>query len=150
MTQEEFQKLQKGGLVSPINSEWVSLPHLVEKENGSYGCCGDYPTLNRITKLDCYPVLNLQPFSTKLAKKNPFYKVSLFSNYKQIKTLSDDIRKTTVTFPLGLYEYNYIQFWIFLRFMDKIFDNVICVFIYIDDILTFSENEQSHMLLSAS
>lgn len=46
---------------------------------------GDYHALNGITKVDRYPVPNLQVFSTKLANKTRFSKVDFFAAYQQIK-----------------------------------------------------------------
>ena len=61
----------------------------------------------------------------------------------------DDTAKTTLTTPFGLYEYNYMPFGLknvsatFQQYMDKIFEDIDCVFIYIDDILIFSNDEIS-------
>ena len=62
----------------------------------------------------------------------------------------DDVAKTALTTPFGLYEYNYMPFGFknasitFQRYMDNFFKDIDCVFIYIDDILIFSNDEISH------
>ena len=62
----------------------------------------------------------------------------------------DDVAKIALTTPFGLYEYNYMPFGLknasatFRRYMDKILEDIDCVFIYIDDILIFSNDEISH------
>ena len=48
----------------------------------------------------------------------------------------DDVAKTALTTPFGLYEYNYMPFGLknasatFQRYMDKIFEDIDSVFIY--------------------
>ena len=52
--------------------------------------------------------------------------------------------------PFGLFEYLFMPFGLqnssstFQKFMDTIFMDVGCVFMYIDDILVFSESEEQH------
>ena len=146
----EFQKLINSGVISPSESEWTSPLHMVPKTDGCYRACGDYRALNSCTKSDRYPVPNINSFNSKLAGKHCFSKIDLASAYHQIRVHPDDIPKTAVTTPFGLFEFNNMPFGLknaaatFQRFMDKIFSKVECVFIYLDDILVFSENEEQH------
>ena len=146
----EFKTLQKDGVISLPKSEWSSPLHIVTKQNGGFRCCGNYRSLNSITKTDRYPIPNINSFSAKLANKRRFSKIDLISAYHQIKMHPDDVAKTALTTPFGLYEYNYMPFGFknasatFQRYMDKIFEDIDCVFIYIDDILIFCNDEISH------
>ena len=144
----EFKTLQKDGVISLSKSEWSSPLHIVSKQNGGFRCCGDYRSLNSITKTDRYPIPNINSFSAKLANKQRFSKIDLISAYHQIKMHPDDVAKTALTTPFGLYEYYYMPFGLknssatFQWYMDKIFEDIDCVFI--DDILIFSNDEISH------
>lgn len=149
--QEGFRALQSSGIIAPSESEWSSPLHLVPKSNGEYRPCGDYRALNSITKTDRYPIPNINSFSSKLANKTCFSKIDLTSAYHQIKLHPDDIPKTAITTPFGLFEFHYMPFGLrnaaatFQRAMDKMFSNIKCVFIYLDDILVFSDDEESHL-----
>lgn len=61
-----------------------------------------------------------------------------------------DIKKSTVIKPFGLFECVFMPFDLcnssltFKRFIDNIFMDVNCIFIYINDILVFSESKEQH------
>ena len=120
------------------------------KQNRGFRCCEEDRSLNSITKTDRYPIPNINSFSEKLTNKRRFPKIDLISAYHQIKMHPDDLAKTALTTPFVLYVYNFIPFGFknasatFQRYMDKIFEDIDCVFIYIDDILIFSNDEVSH------
>ena len=44
------------GIIRHSSSEWVSEPHLVRKDDGSYRFCVDFRPLNKITVHDKYPL----------------------------------------------------------------------------------------------
>ena len=148
---EQFKQLLQSGIIRPSSSPWSSPLHLVpKKETGSYRICGDFRSLNSVTKPDRYPLPNIRSMSDRLHNKAVFSKIDLFRAYHQIPVHPEDIEKTAVTTPFGLYEYVYMPFGLrnagstFQRFMDSIFRNIDCVFIYMDDLLIFSENEEQH------
>ena len=119
---------------------------MVAKQNGENRCCGDYHSLNSITKSDRYLKLNINSFSVKLANKQRFSKI----DYDQIKMRPDDIAKTTITTPFGLYKFNYMPFGLKMHQQHsnatwtKIFKDINCVFALKDDISIFSDDEISH------
>ena len=43
-------------IIEPSSSDWVSLRHLVQKEDGTFGFCIDFRPLNKIVKHDLYPL----------------------------------------------------------------------------------------------
>ena len=146
----EFKKLMDAGIISPSESEWSSPLHLVPKADGGFRACGDFRALNSFTRSDRYPVPNINSFSSKLANKKCFSKIDLAAAYHQIKLHPDDVNKSAIATPFGLYEFNFMPFGLknaaatFQRFMDKIFRDVDCVFVYLDDILVFSDDEAHH------
>ena len=61
-----------------------------------------------------------------------------------------DIKKTAIITPFGLFEYLRMPFGMknsaqaFQRLMDQIFKDLLCAFVYLDDILVASRNEEEH------
>lgn len=96
--------------------------------------------LNNVTKTDRYSIPNINSFCTQLAGRQSFSKIDLTAAYHQIKVHPEDVPKTAVVTPFGLFEFNYMLFGLknaaatFQRFMDKIFLKLNCVFVYLDNI----------------
>ena len=146
----EYGNLLKMGILRPSKSPWSSPLHLVKKSTGEWRPVGDYRNLNAITKPDRYPVPHLHSVTAKLRNKNMFSKIDLMKAYHQIPMNPSDIEKTAISTPFGLYEYVYMPFGLknagatFQRYMDNLFLDVPCAFVYFDDIIVFSENQETH------
>ena len=147
----EFQKLLDNGTISISDSEWSTPLHMVPKSDDKYRVCGDFRALNSITIADRYPIPNINSFTQNLANKTRFSKIDLVSAFHQIKVHPDDVHKTAVTTPFGLYHFNNMPFGLknasatFQRQMDKLFSQVKNVYVYMDDLCIASEDEETHM-----
>ena len=93
------------GIVRRSNSPWSSPLHIAAKQYGGWRTCGDYRRLNDTTVPDRYPITHIQDLSSLLAEKNVFPKIDLVRGYHQIPVASEDIAKTVIITPLGLYEF---------------------------------------------
>lgn len=149
---EEFSALLKAGIIQRSKSPWSSALHMVPKgDTGKWRACGDYRVLNAKTKPDRYTVPHIHSVSSKLHNMKVFSKIDLFKAYHQIPVHPDDVEKTAIITPFGLFEYLFTPYGLrnagstFQRFMDHIFMDFNRCFIYIDDILVFSENEDQHL-----
>ena len=148
---EEFETLQRMGIIRPSKSPWSSPLHSVPKVDGSRRYVGDYRALNSITVPDRYPIPNVNNLSSKLFGSSVYTKLDLVKAFHQIPINPEDIPKTAVTTPFGLYEFVKMPFGLrnasntFQRYMDSIFAGMDSVFCYIDDILLFSKDEESHL-----
>ncbi len=137
------------GIIRPSNSPWSSPLHLVN-QNGKWRPTVDYRRLNVITKADRYPVPRLHDFSSNLSGCTIFSKVDLVKGYHQIPMAEEDIPKTAVITPFGLFEYLRMPFGLmnapqtFQRFMHSIFGDLEFIFVYIDDILIASRSPEEH------
>jgi len=144
----EFKRLMELGICMPSNSPWASPIHLVRKKCGEWRICGDYRRLNSITVPDKYPILH--DFSANLTGKTVFSVLDLLKAYHQISVAKEDVPKTAVITPFGLFEFVYMTFGLrnaaqsFQRYIHSALRNLDFVYAYIDDILIASSTEEKH------
>lgn len=137
------------GILRHSDSPWASPIHMVN-QNGKWRMTVDYKRLNKITKNDRYPVPRLHDFSSNLSGCKVFSKIDLVKGYHQIPMAEEDISKTAVITPFGLFEFLRMPFGLmtapqtFQRFMNSVFGDLDFVFVYIDDILIASHNNEEH------
>lgn len=147
---EEFKRMMEEGICRPSKSPWASPLHLVTKKDGSLRPCGDYRRLNEKTIPDRYAVPNLLDFTNNLGKTKIYSTLDIRKAYHQIPIAEEDIPKTAIITPFGLFEFVKMTFGLrnaaqtFQRYMDSIFRDLPFVFVYLDDILIASTNEQEH------
>jgi hypothetical protein len=150
VAKEEFDMLIKLGIARRSNSPYSSPLHIVAKPGGGYRPCGDFRRLNESTEYDRYPVPRIHDFTANLAGKTIFSKVDLIRGYHQIPIHPDDIPKTAVITPFGLFEFVRMPFGLknaaqaFQRLMDSALSGLDFLFVYLDDILIASESATEH------
>ncbi|CAF4948326.1 unnamed protein product [Pieris macdunnoughi] len=121
----EFEDMVRSGIARRSDSPWSSPLHLVPKKNNEWRPCGDYLFV--------------------------FSKIDLIRAYNQIPVHPDDIPKTAITTPFGMFEFPFMSFGLrnaaqtFQRFMDEILRDLPYCYPYIDDILVASQNETQHL-----
>jgi len=148
--EEEFKILEDTGVVRRSSSPWASAIHVVTKPDGSFRPCGDYRYLNSITIHDAYPMPLITDILNNLHGQRVFSKIDLQKAFHQIPVATEDINKTAVITPFGLFEYLMMPFGLrnaaqsFQRHIDSVLRDCTFARPYLDDILIFSPDESSH------
>ena len=114
--------------------------------------CGDYKiTVNRVAKVDNYPLPRIEDLFASLTGGKHFSKLDLAHAYQQIPLHEDSKQYVVINTHKGLYQYNRLPFGvasapaIFQKTMEGVLQGIDHVTVYLDDILVTGKNEEEHL-----
>ena len=123
--------MEKAGIIRLSNTPWSSPLHMLKKKDGGWRPCGDYRWLNTVTTI--------------------FSKLDLQKGYYQVPMAEEDICKTAIITPFGMFEFLRLSFGLrnagntFQRMMDSILGDLPYCFTCVNDILLFSSSLEEHV-----
>ncbi|CAJ0959731.1 unnamed protein product [Ranitomeya imitator] len=146
------ESLEKGH-IRPSSSPLGAGFFFVAKKDGSLRPCIDYRLLNKITVKFQYPLPLLSDLFARIKGASWFTKIDLHSAYNLVRIRRGDEWKTAFNTPEGHFEYLVMPFGlanapsVFQSFMHDIFREYLDKFliVYLDDILIFSDDWESHV-----
>ena len=149
---ELLKNLQNEGVIAPSKSEWSAPILLVPKgSSGAYRLVTDYRALNKVLTKDAYPLPRIHDLLDNLKGARHFTVLDMKQSYYQFEIAEEDRHKTAFVCCFGLFEYlrmcmgmsrstSCIQ-----RVLETLFaDMKDEVAVFIDDIIVFSEDEDTH------
>ena len=122
------------------------------KRDGTVRLCGDYKlTVNRVAKIDSYPLPRIEDLFAKLSGGKTFTKLDLAHAYLQLVLEEKSRTYLTINTHKGLFQYNRLPFGvasapaIFQRTIETILQGLPNTCVYLDDILVTGETEEDHI-----
>ena len=124
----------------------------IKKKDGSLCLCVDFHGLNCISKKDRYPLLLISDLLDSPCKAQVYSKIDLYHAYHLVHIADGDEWKTAFRTCYGSFEWFVMPFGLtnapaaFQQFINDIFSDLldVCVMIYLDDILIYSNNISEH------
>ena len=143
MVDEELDRLQKLGVIQPVNySSWAAPIVVVRKANGSVRLCADFSTgLNDALATHQYPLPLPEDLFAKLNGGKLFAKIDLSDAYLQIEVDEVSRELLTINTHKGLFQYTRLPFGvksapaIFQQIMDTMLKDAVGVAAYLDDLI---------------
>ncbi|KAL9978544.1 hypothetical protein ACROYT_G016071 [Oculina patagonica] len=110
--EQDLERLEKAGTIEPVQySEWATPIVPVMKSDGTVRVCGDYKlTVNKVSKLDGYPIPKLDDLYTKLAGRQTFTELDLSHAYEQMLVDENSREFLTINTHKGLFRYNRLPY----------------------------------------
>ena len=151
--EKHIDDLLTANLIRPSTSPWASPIIVVPKKDGGSRICIDYRKLNSVTVSNSYPIPSISDILASLKNAKYFSCLDLKSGYHQIEMEERDKEKTAFVCFKGLFEYNVMPFGlcsappVFQELMNRVLGDAInnYAFAYIDDIIIYSPDIDSHL-----
>jgi len=152
-TKEYVEDLLEKGKIRRSKSPYGAPLFFVKDKDKPLRGVVDYRALNRITKRNNAPLPRSDEMFDLLGEAKVFSKMDLKTGFHQIRVRDKDIEKTAFNTKYGQFEYLVMPMGLcnapatFQSLMNRIFYDCVDVFmvVYMDDLLVFSKDEESHV-----
>ena len=140
LVEKELDNLQAQGIIEPVVfSEWAApIVPVLKADKTSVRICGDFKlTVNRVAKLDRYPIPKIYDLFSNLAGGKYFTKLDLSQAYLQVCLDEPSKSLVVVNMHKGLFRYNRMPYGISsapARIMESLLKGIPHVVSYLDDI----------------
>ena len=147
----EIREMISLGIIRESSSPYASLVVIVKKKDGSNRICVDYRKLNKLTIADPEPMITAEDLFQQLGRSRYFLKIDLSKGYWQILVAEEDVPKTAFVTPDGCYEFLRLPFGMknsgatLVREMRQLLSGMDHVSSYIDDLIAYTEDWESHL-----
>ncbi|HYN44598.1 MAG TPA: reverse transcriptase domain-containing protein [Candidatus Limnocylindrales bacterium] len=150
----QVHEMLNSNIIKKSKSPWAFPVVLAMKSDGTWRFCVDYSKLNKNVPRDSFPLPNVDDHLDRLGKAKIFTVIDLASGFWQIPIDENDKEKLAFITPFGTYEWNYMPFGfvnapsIFQRAISETLDPELYIscLVYVDDIIIFSDDFDSHIL----
>ena len=153
VVEEMIETMKKDGVVRPSKSPYNSPLLLVPKKDGKWRMVIDYRQLNKQTVPERFPMPVINDVLAQLGGAKVFTSLDLVSGYWQIPLEESSKKFTAFSTHREHLEFEVLPFGLmnaplaFSRAMMQVLGDLKNVFVYIDDIIIFSESLEEHFKL---
>ena len=146
---EKLDEMIASGILRPSSSQYSAPLVVVPKKDGRMRLCVDFRALNKVTVPDNYGLPHIKEIK-HVIHGEVFSTLDLKDGFWQVTVSAEDIHKTAVSTPWGLFEHMRMPFGLrnapptFQRFVDKVLFGLPNVLAYIDDIVIFTKTKEEH------
>ncbi|XP_043080595.1 uncharacterized protein K02A2.6-like [Puntigrus tetrazona] len=149
----EIERLLREHIIEPVkHSEWAAPVVPVLKPDNTIRLCGDYKlTVNRVSKLEQYPIPRIEDLFATLSGGKKFTNLDMSHAYHQIALDAESRKYVTVNTHKGLFTYRVLPFGvssspaIFQRTIEGVLQGLPHVAVFLDDILITGRNDEEHL-----
>ena len=108
--ENEIQKMLDMEIIRPSESPWAAGVVIVPKPDHSIRLCVDYRKLNKVTKMDAYPIPRTERMIERVAAARYITTLDMTKGYWQIPLEESTIEKSAFITSSGLYEFLVMPF----------------------------------------
>ena len=148
---DKIDDLLAQGILQHSKSNYASPVVCAVKKDGSVRVCGDYRNINVSTVPDQYTIPRIDYIKQNI-RGNIFTSLDLKEGFHQIPIKKEHMKFTAIATPWGLMEYTRMPFGLknapptFQRFLNIVLQGISNVFVYIDDLIIYSDSFEEHLV----
>ena len=118
MVDKELDKIVNVGVIEPVRFAEGAVPivPVLKSDKASVRICGDVKvTVNRVSKLDRFPIPKIEDLFTKLANGKNFSQLDMSQAYQQLLLADQSKKYVIINTYRGLFCYNRLPYGISSR-----------------------------------